>query len=390
MCIFTFIPISIFKMNIKEYKSGNFQKDYKYSFFSPEKINHSWRIDDAALNVLLEKASLKLGELNSFARLVPNINLFIHLHVTKEAVISSRIEGTQTDMNEALFPMEEILPERKSDWLEVNNYTKALNHTVAELENLPLSTPIFKKAHKILMSGVRGENKQPGEYRYSQNWIGGASINDAVFIPPAHHLVNELMGDLENFLHNEKLEVPNLIKAAISHYQFETIHPFLDGNGRIGRLLITLFLVDKNLLHKPLLYLSKYFEKNRISYYDKLMRVRLNNEMNEWIKYFLKGIEETSTDAVENLKKILSLKENIENEIFSKWDRRSGSGNKLLQYLFTQPVIRIKDVQVECGLTAKSAGGLVEKFTSSGFLKEITGNSRHKIYVFEPYLNLFQ
>jgi Fic family protein len=377
-------------MNIKEYKSGNFQKDYKYSFFSPEKINHLWHIDDTALAVLLEKASLKLGELNSFARLVPNINLFIHLHVTKEAVISSRIEGTQTGMNEALFPMEEILPERKSDWLEVNNYTKALNHTIAELENLPLSTPIFKKAHKILMSGVRGENKQPGEYRYSQNWIGGVSINDAVFVPPAHHLVNELMGDLENFLHNDKLEVPNLIKAAISHYQFETIHPFLDGNGRIGRLLITLFLVDKNLLHKPLLYLSKYFEKNRTLYYDKLMRVRLNNEMNEWIKYFLKGIEETSTDAVENLKKILSLKENIENEIFKKWDRRSGSGSKLLQYLFTQPVIRIKDVQVECGLTAKSAGGLVEKFTGSGFLKEITGNSRHKIYVFEPYLNLFQ
>ncbi|MBN8569664.1 MAG: Fic family protein [Ignavibacteria bacterium] len=377
-------------MNIKEYKSGNFQKDYKYSFFSPEKINHLWHIDDTALAVLLEKASLKLGELNSFARLVPNINLFIHLHVTKEAVISSRIEGTQTGMNEALFPMEEILPERKSDWLEVNNYTKALNHTIAELENLPLSTPIFKKAHKILMSGVRGENKQPGEYRYSQNWIGGVSINDAVFVPPAHHLVNELMGDLENFLHNDKLEVPSLIKAAISHYQFETIHPFLDGNGRIGRLLITLFLVDKNLLHKPLLYLSKYFEKNRTLYYDKLMRVRLNNEMNEWIKYFLKGIEETSTDAVENLKKILSLKENIENEIFKKWDRRSGSGSKLLQYLFTQPVIRIKDVQVECGLTAKSAGGLVEKFTGSGFLKEITGNSRHKIYVFEPYLNLFQ
>jgi len=377
-------------MNIKDFKSGIFHQGYKYKFFVPEKINHNWILNDPALSVLLEKASLKLGELNSFARFVPNINLFIHLHVTKEAVISSRIEGTQTGMNEALFPEEEITPEKRSDWKEVNNYTKALNHCIGQLEKFPVSTPLFKDAHRILMTDVRGGNKQPGEYRYSQNWIGGASISDASFIPPAENLVNDLMGDLENFLHNEKLEVPLLIKTALAHYQFETIHPFLDGNGRIGRLLITLFLVDKKLLDKPILYLSKFFEKNRNLYYDKLMRVRMNNELKEWLKYFLTGIEETSTDAVENLKNILNLKEKIEKDIYSNWERRSASAYKLLQYLFTQPVIRIKDVQEHCGLTAKSAGGLVEKFTQAKYLREITGNTRHKIYIFEPYMNLFQ
>lgn len=377
-------------MNVKDFNAGSFHQAYKFKFFVPEKINHNWILNDSSLTFQLEKASLRLGELNSFARFVPNIDLFIHLHVTKEAVISSRIEGTQTGMNEALFPEEEILPEKRSDWSEVKNYTRALNYCIEELKHFPVSTPLFKTAHKILMTGVRGENKEPGEYRYSQNWIGGSSISDAVFIPPAEHLVNILMGDLENFLHNDKLEVPLLIRAALAHYQFETIHPFLDGNGRIGRLLITLYLVDKKLLDKPILYLSKFFEKNRSMYYEKLMRVRTNNEMKEWLYYFLKGIEETSADAVENLRNIIDLKDKIEKDINLNWERRSASAHKLLQYLFTQPVIKIKDAEKQCGLSTKSAGSLVEKFTQAKYLREITGNSRYKIFIFEPYMNLFQ
>jgi len=316
--------------------------------------------------------------------------LFIHLHVTKESVISSKIEGTQTGLNEALFPEDEISPEKRNDWLEVKNYTNALNHSVEQLKHLPVSTPLFKSAHKILMTNARGENKQPGEFRYSQNWIGGASISDAIFIPPPEHLVNDLMGDMENFLHNEKIKVPKLLRAAIAHYQFETIHPFLDGNGRIGRLLITLYFIDKKLLDKPLLYLSKFFEKNRNMYYDKLMRVRLHNEMKEWLKYFLTGIEETSNYAVENLKSVLLLKQEIETEINNSWERRGTSAHKLLQFLFTQPVIRIKDVKLQCSLTSKSAGALVEKFVQAKYLREITGNTRHQVFIFEPYLNLFQ
>ncbi|MBX7046241.1 MAG: Fic family protein [Ignavibacteria bacterium] len=376
-------------MDIDKFKAGNFQSGYKYKFFVPEKINHTWNLNNSALSVQLEKASLKLGELNSFARFIPDINRFIHLHVTKEAVVSSKIEGTQTGMNEALLSLEDILPERRDDWREVNNYTNALNYCIEKINELPVSTPLFKQAHKILMDGVRGENKQPGEYRYSQNWIGGSSISEATFIPPADNLINDLMGDLENFLHNEKIQVPHLIRIGLAHYQFETIHPFLDGNGRIGRLLITLYLVDKKLLDKPLLYLSKYFEKSRNTYYDKLTRVRTNNELKEWLIYFLKGIEETSSYAVENLKEIISLKEKIEADFNTNWNRRSHTAHRLLNSLFIHPVVKIKDVEEYCSLTAKSAGDLVEKFVNAGYLREITRNPRGKIFIFEPYLDLF-
>ena len=261
-------------MYIETYKSGHSEKGLNYSYFVPELINRQWEWKDPQLGTMLEKASISLGELNSFARLVPNIVLFIQLHVTKEAVISSRIEGTRTNMDEALMPVEEINPERRNDWLEVRNYSSAMKNAIKELENTPLSSRLLCKTHETLLSGVRGEHKMPGEFRRSQNWIGGASLSDAVFIPPAHTYVNELMGDLEKFLHNETIHVPALVRIGIAHYQFETIHPFLDGNGRIGRLLITLYLVSRKILHQPLLYLSVFFEKNKGLYYDNLTRVR--------------------------------------------------------------------------------------------------------------------
>jgi Fic family protein len=216
-----------------------------------------------------------------------NINLFIHLHITKEAVISSRIEGTRTGIDEALLPEEEISPEKRDEWREVANYIKAMNTAIKNLQHLPLSTRLLRETHGILMQGVRGEHKNPGEFRRSQNWIGGTSPSDAFFVPPAHPHINELMGDLENFLHNQDISVPALVRIAIAHYQFETIHPFLDGNGRIGRLLITLFLVSERILDQPLLYLSVFFEKKRTLYYDNLQQVRDNNDLLSWIKYFL-------------------------------------------------------------------------------------------------------
>lgn len=243
---------------IETFESGTYENGYNYRYFVPATINHQWQWTDGMLNELLEKASIRLGELNSFARLVPNIDLFLHLHVTKEAVVSSRIEGTQTTMNEALLPETKISPEKRDDWHEVQNYTKALKDAVKDLETLPLSSRLLRKTHETLMTGVRGENKMPGEFRTSQNWIGGASIADAAFIPPAHMHVDELMGDLEKFLHNGRVHVPALIRIGLAHYQFETIHPFLDGNGRIGRLLITLYLVSEKILEKPLLYLSSF------------------------------------------------------------------------------------------------------------------------------------
>ena len=246
-------------MDIKDFKAGSYKQGYEYYYFLPEKINHTFVWTDKNINELLEKASLKLGELNSYSRFIPDTDIFIIMHIFKEAVVSSCIEGTQTNIKEALIQENEIEPEKRNDWKEVNNYVDAMNTAIKELKTLPLSNRLIKNTHKILLSRGRGKHKNPGEFRTSQNWIGGTSIKDAVFIPPAHDKLSELFSDLELFLHNTKIKVPHLIKIAIAHYQFETIHPFLDGNGRIGRLLITLYLVSNHILDKPLLYLSDFF-----------------------------------------------------------------------------------------------------------------------------------
>ncbi|MGN6566903.1 MAG: Fic family protein [Flavipsychrobacter sp.] len=374
---------------LEKYKSGTFQNGINYKYLVPTKINDQWQWQDTQLNTLLEKASIHLGELNSYAKLVPNIDLFIQLHVKKEAVISSRIEGTQTNIKEAILPVEEIAPERRNDWKEVKNYTDALNNAIASLSQLPLSSRLLKKAHEILLTGVRGEHKLPGEFRTSQNWIGGSGPSDAVFVPPAHFFVEELMGDLENFLHNERINVPALIRIGIAHYQFETIHPFLDGNGRIGRLLITLFLVDQNILHLPLLYLSAYFEKHKSNYYDNLTKVREKNDLLNWLKYFLIGIEQTSKEAVNKLSEIILFKKNLEGEIHKNWGRRTQSALILLNHLFNEPLVTVKEAEKICALSKKAAGDLIESFEDYGILEELTGQSRNRVFIFNSYLDLF-
>jgi len=277
-------------MDIKDFKSGSLKQGYKYQYFMPEKINHDFSWEDTSINTLLEKASFHLGALNSFSSLVPDADMFIIMHIFKEAVISNRIEGTRTNIEEALNEQDNLDPEKRNDWQEVHNYVKAMNNAIQELENLPLSNRLIKNTHKILLSTGRGEHKSPGEFRISQNWIGGTTLSDAVFIPPAHEELPELLSDLELFLNNTNINIPHLIRIAIAHYQFETIHPFLDGNGRIGRLLISLYLVHSKVLQKPLLYLSDFFEKNKTLYYDNLTFVRTKNDMSQWIKYFLEGV----------------------------------------------------------------------------------------------------
>ena len=377
-------------MLIEAYKSGRIEKGLQYSYFVPETINLQWEWQDPQLGTLLEKASISLGELNSFARLVPNIDLFIQLHVTKEAVISSRIEGTQTNIDEALMPEEEISPERRNDWLEVRNYSEAMKNAIKELEHIPLSSRLLCKTHERLLSGVRGKHKMPGEFRNSQNWIGGASLSDAVFIPPAHTYLNELMGDLENFLHNENIHVPALVRIGIAHYQFETIHPFLDGNGRIGRLLITLYLVSQKILHQPLLYLSVFFEKNKSLYYDNLTRVREKNDLMHWLKYFLTGMDETARQSSNTLSDILKLKEQLENAVRNAAGRRTRSALILLTHLFKEPFISVRQAEEICNLSKKAANDLVSLFVQQGILKEISGKTRYRLFLFESYLNLFK
>lgn len=377
-------------ITIETFKPGHYESWYGYKYFVPEKINDEWIWSSPEISQLLERAAVKLGMLNSFAQLVPNLDLFIELHVTKEAVLSSRIEGTQTKMDEALLPLEEVNPERRNDWQEVNNYIKALNEAIVDLEKLPISTRLIRKTHKLLLHKVRGEHKMPGDFRTSQNWIGGNTLSDAKFIPPRDMYVGDLMGDLECFLNNEEIKTPALIRIAIAHYQFETIHPFLDGNGRIGRLLITLFLVKENILNKPLLYLSTFFERRKDIYYDNLNNIRVKNDMLQWIKYFLVGIEQTATIAVDTLSQIIQFKDKMEEDIRERYGRRSTTAIVLMHKLLENPYTNVEEAAKTCNVTYKSANSLIKDLCADNYLKELTGQSRNRIFVFQKYMDIFE
>ncbi|MBK7023405.1 MAG: Fic family protein [Sulfuritalea sp.] len=375
-------------MKFETFKAGVWQQRYQYKSFEPVLVDHEWLWQDPAINTLLEAANRALGELNAFSLIVPDIDLFIEMHVVKEAQTSSRIEGTQTGMDEALMPEDQIEPEKRDDWREVRNYVDAVNAAIAELATLPLSNRLLKRTHEILMRGVRGEHKQPGEFRSSQNWIGGSSLADAVFIPPHPDGVPAMMGDLEKFWHDETIQVPHLIRLAISHYQFETIHPFLDGNGRIGRLLVPLYLVSHGLLVKPSLYLSDFFERNRASYYDALMRVRTGNDLIHWVRFFLQGVAETATKGRNVFQQILALRTEAEQKILTL-GKRAPNARQALNLLYRKPMLSAADLEHGLGITHPTANALLRDFIRLGLLREITGASRHRLYVFETYLDLF-
>lgn len=376
-------------MDIKDFKAGTYRKGYEYRYFVPERINHVFVWTDEGINELLERASLKLGELNSFSRLVPDTDMFIRMHLFKEAVESSRIEGTQTTVEEALIGEEDIAPERRDDWREVNNYVAAMNTAIEKLKTVPLSNRIIRNAHKVILASARGEHKSPGEFRTSQNWIGGASPSDAVFIPPQHTEVPGLMADLEKFLHNDEIKVPHLVRIGIAHYQFETIHPFLDGNGRVGRLLIPLYLVSSGVLDRPLLYLSDFFERNKTHYYDNLTGVRTRDDLGQWIKFFLTGVAETADNAVGTLQRIIKLKETIEKDRIMTLGKRARLGMDFLSQLFKRPVVSVKEVEGMTGVSKKAANDLVQAFVEKGILTEITGRQRNRLFVFHEYMRLF-
>ncbi|PCH62039.1 MAG: cell filamentation protein Fic [Gammaproteobacteria bacterium] len=376
-------------MNIFNFISGSYKQQYQYKSFLPEEINHAWEIADGEIQQLLSDADRALGALNAFSQLVPDVDFFIRMHITKEATQSSRIEGTKTNMEEALLDEADVDPEKKDDWVEVKNYIVAINESIKQLQNLPLSNRLLCDTHRVLMRGVRGETKQPGEFRNSQNWIG-VSLKNAVFIPPHQDMVVELMSDLERFIHNDELKVPHLIKIAIAHYQFETIHPFLDGNGRLGRLMIALYLAGFDLLHKPALYLSDYFERNKTEYVDRLMAVREANKMKEWLVFFLYGIRETAENSIQVFKDIIELKSRVERDVLPHFSmRRQGNAQNLIKRLYQSPVINIRAVARELDLKTNTASALVNDFVKHGVLDEITGHKRNRTYLFTEYLVIF-
>ena len=374
---------------MKQFQAGRLVRQAHYQSFQPNPIDRAWVVDDMALLQLLGQADRELGRLDMYSEYIPNIDLFIRMHVLKEATQSSRIEGTQTNMQEALLEKEDVAPERRDDWEEVQNYVKAMHEAVDRLQTLPFSARLMRAAHKTLMQGVRGKNKHPGEFRRSQNWIGGASIADALFVPPAHASIAELIGDLEHFVHNDQQHFPELLKIALVHYQFETIHPFLDGNGRVGRLLITLYLVSRGILKQPVLYLSDFFERNRQFYYDNLMRVREKNDLAQWFRFFLVGVIETAKSSTTTFDRILKLKEKVEVQL-QTLGSRTANAQKVMMYLYQRPVVNAAKVGKAAGVSPASAYKLIADLERFGILKEITGAKRGKMYVFDAYLSLFK
>ena len=377
-------------MELSAYQAGRHEAQLEYRSFLPEPINHGWTISDPQVLQLLGQADRALGELNAFAQLIPDIEFFIRMYVAKEATQSSRIEGTQTNIEDAFKDAEDLLPEVRDDWSEVQNYIRAITFAIESLERLPLSNRLLRDTHAILLDGVRGETKRPGEFRISQNWIG-VSLKNAAFVPPHHDHVPELMSDLEKFLHNAEIMVPPLIKIAIAHYQFETIHPFLDGNGRLGRLMISLYLASEKLLVKPALYLSDYFERNKTAYVDHMMAVRQGNHMREWLIFLLHGVEETARASADVFRAILALKERIEREVLPRFShRRQENAQQLMRYLYARPVIDVKAVTGLLSTTTNTAASLINDMVEHGVLLEVTGQRRNRLFLFHDYLELFR
>jgi Fic family protein len=373
---------------MKTFKSGIYIQEKYHKSFHPNFINRQWEIDQSIIT-LLSEANFCLGQLSTFSGLV-DIELFIMMHTAKEATESSKIEGTQTKIEEVFIKEENIGDEKRNDWIEIHNYIDAMNFAIQSLEKYPFSSKLLKLTHKILLSKGRGEHKLPGEYRTSQNWIGGASIKDATFVPPPHNLVPELISDIENFVHNNKFDIPELIKIAIIHYQFETIHPFLDGNGRVGRLMIPLYLVSQDVLSKPLLYLSDFFERNRTLYYDNLTRVRTHNDINQWIKFFLVGVIETAKKGCDTFKGIMKLKTRVDTDL-SSYGSRYQNLKTVVDHLFSNPVITVKEVQELIHKEYQTSYKTIKELKDLGILYDFNMDlpRGQKSFYFKDYINLF-
>ncbi len=344
------------------------------------------------MQVLLSQADRALGRLDGSIQTLPHPDLFVFMYVRKEAVLSSQIEGTQSSLQDVLAAEARVLaPDRPQDVDEVVNYVRAMNYGLHRLHELPVSVRLIREIHTELLRGVRGQHLTPGEIRTSQNWIGpaGCSLNEATFVPPPPHEVVRHLSDLERFLHAD-LPIPALIRIGLAHAQFETIHPFLDGNGRVGRLLITFLLCEQEILHKPVLYLSHYFKRHRQEYYDQLQSVRDRGTWEEWLAFFLRGVIEVSRQSTETARRILTLRETHRSVITETFGRAAGNGHRVLEDLYEHPIVSVNEVRDLIGTTYAAANDLVAKFVGARILKEITGQSRNRKFSYQTYIDLFR
>lgn len=363
-----------------------------YSAFLPEALPPRPEIViDTEMQSLLSKADRALGRLDGSIQTLPNPNLFVFMYVRKEAVLSSQIEGTQSSLNDVLEVEAKVFhPDRPRDVGEVLNYIRALNYGLDRLSELPLSIRLIREIHEKLLSGVRGQNSQPGEIRTTQNWIGpqGCTLNEASFIPPPPNEVMNILGQLETFIHAD-IALPFLIKVGLIHAQFETIHPFSDGNGRIGRLLITFLLCHNEVLIKPVLYLSHFFKQNREEYYELLQRTRDEADWESWLKFFIRGIATVSNEATETARDIVNLREKHRQLIMEDMGRSAGKGLTVLEYIFRRPVISVNDIRAHLDVSYPSANSLIQRMVDLGLMTEITGQARNRRFRYGHYIDLF-
>lgn len=341
---------------------------------------------------LLSQADRALGRLDGATDALPNPDLFVFMYVRKEAVLSSQIEGTQASLIDVLeFESQALEPDNPQEVAEVVNYVSAINYGLERLKDLPVSLRLIREIHQKLMNGVRGSERNPGEFRRSQNWIGagGCSLLEATYVPPPPHQMLQSLDNLEKFLHHPQ-PMPTLIKVGLAHAQFETIHPFLDGNGRTGRLLITFLLCEQNILQRPLLYISYYFKKYRAEYYDRLQAVRDRGDWEGWLKFFLRGVYEVAQEAAATARKIVNLKEEHRQLVLNAMGRRSGNAIALLESLYFKPIFTVEHAQAVTSLSYPNANTLIKDLSAIGLLQEITGQKRNRAFSYAPYLAVFQ
>lgn len=363
-----------------------------YRAFMPAPLPPDPRVRvEGGLQQRLSDADRALGRLDGSVHTLPNPDLFVYMYVRKEAVLSSQIEGTQSSLQDLLASEADAAgAETPRDVAEVVNYVRAMHHGLARLEQLPLSIRLIREIHEELMRGVRGARLTPGELRRSQNWIGpgGATLANATFVPPPPEEVPAALGQLEAFLHQAD-DLPLLVKVGLAHAQFETIHPFLDGNGRVGRLLITFLLCERRALEQPVLYLSHFFKTHRQEYYDRLQAVRDTGDWEGWLEFFLRGVTDVSLQAADTARRILALREEHRKTITDHLGRAAGNGHRILQYLYEHPIVSATEVQALLGTTFAAANQIVRRLVESGILQEITGQARNRRFRYEPYVRLF-
>lgn len=368
------------------------QQRYGYKAFIPQPLPPKPQVQmDEKLYTTLSQADRALGRLDGSIQTLPAPDLFILMYVRKEAVLSSQIEGTQSSLDDLLEAEAQVLrTKRPRDVDEVINYVHAMNHGLARLKDLPVSVRLIREIHELLLSGVRGQERQPGELRQSQNWIGpfGGTLSTAVFVPPPPDEVPKAMSDLERFMHTDKT-TPILVKIGLVHAQFETIHPFLDGNGRVGRLLISFLLCERDILQKPVLYISHYFRQHRQKYYDKLQAIRDSGDWEGWLVFFLTAVTEVAHEATDTARRIVELRERDRACVTERFGRATSNGLKVLESLYSRPLISVNNIVELTDVSFMAANTLMKRFVESEILEEITGYSRNRLFRYSEYVDLF-